>query len=71
MEHPFVQPPDEIIDDEDTEVRLTAIQSLGKISGSEAAEILEQCLKSSDDIIATAAAQALNELRTEEDLFSL
>jgi HEAT repeat protein len=65
--HPLVK----LIDDNDTEVRLAAIQSLGKIGGSEAAEFLEYYLKSSDDMIAASARDALNELRMEEDLFSL
>lgn len=60
----------ELIDDSDIDVQLAAIQSLGKIGGTNAKECLKQCLDSPSVAIHQAAEQALQELAVQEDLSS-
>ena len=61
----------ELIDDPDSEVQLAAIQALGKIGGAEAKECLEECLDNPNDAIIEAARAALDELKSDENPFSL
>ena len=61
----------DMVNDPDIDVRLAAIQSLGKIGGPEAKGCLEKCLNYPDEAIQKAAGQALSQLEAEEDpLFS-
>ena len=59
-----------LIDDEDIDVQLAAIQSLGRIAGDEARKCLRQCLDNTSDVIRQGAEQALNQLGAEEDPLS-
>ena len=59
----------ELVNDSDDEMALLAIKALGKIGGSEAKWYLEQCLDTPEEIISEAVGQALDELKSEEDLF--
>ena len=60
----------ELINDEDVEVQLAAIQALGKIGGSVAKECLEQCQCHPSEVIQQTAGEALHELEMAEDPFS-
>jgi len=70
-EEEAVLPLMKLVDDADIEVRLAAIQALGMIGGSEAKECLEHCLNSPEEVVCSAAKEALSELRAGEGLFSL
>ena len=48
--------------DPDTDVRITAIQSLGKIGGTRATECLKRCLDSKHEAVRRTAEQVLSEL---------
>jgi len=60
----------ELVNDPDTDVQLSAIQTLGKIGGTETKECLEHCLNNPSDAICQAAEQALHELEVAEAPFS-
>lgn len=60
----------ELVNDPDTDVQLAAIQTLGKIDGTETKECLEHCLNNPSDAIRQAAEQALHGLEVAEDPFS-
>jgi HEAT repeat protein len=51
-----------MVDDDDTEVRLAAIWSLGQIGGKPAAEALNQVLQSGDPTMKEAAQEAIQEI---------
>ena len=59
-----------LIHDLDSQVSLSAIAALGKIGGSEAEDILRECLTHSDEHIRQAAGEALEELGFEKDPLS-
>ena len=59
-----------LIDDQDKDVQLATIQTLGKIGGTKAKECLQQCLDDPSVAIHQAAEQALQELERAEELFS-
>ena len=59
-----------LIDDQDRDVQLATIQTLGKIGGTRAKECLQQCLGDPSEAIHQAAEQALMVLEKEEELFS-
>jgi HEAT repeat protein len=52
----------DLIDDEDTEVRLMAIWALGQIGGAPASRALTENLQSKDPAIREAAQEALQEI---------
>jgi len=52
----------DLIDDEDTEVRLTAIWALGQIGGAPASRALTENVQSKDPAIREAAQEALHEI---------
>lgn len=60
----------ELVNDPDTDVQLAAIQTLGKIGGTETKECLEHCLNNPSDVIRQAAEQALHGLEVAEAPFS-
>lgn len=61
----------QLINDAVIDVRLVAIQTLGKIGGTKTKEILKQCLSNPNEAIRQAAEQVLNDLKIKEDpLFS-
>ena len=55
-----------LFSDTDIDVRMTSIEALGKIGGTQAKKYLEQCLNSPNEAIHQAAEHALNELRIKE-----
>ncbi len=55
----------------DTEVRLAAIQALGRIGGSEAKQVLTRCLRDPSKAIREMATEALNELELGKDPLSI
>lgn len=61
----------ELANDPDIDVQLAAIQALGKIGGTEARECLEQCLNNPSGVISQMAEQAIQELKANEEPFSL
>jgi HEAT repeat protein len=61
----------ELIRDSDFEVKISAIESLGRIGGIRAKQALRQCLDSDDEAISEAAQDALDELKFWEDPFAL
>lgn len=60
-----------LVNDPDIDVSLAAIQSLGRIGGSEAKMRLEQCLASPKDAVRQAARDALEELGTKDEPLSI
>jgi HEAT repeat protein len=54
-------------DDEDIDVRIAAVQSLGRIGNAPARECLKHFLESNSEAIRQAAEQALNEIEVSED----
>ncbi len=59
-----------LINDPDADVRMAAIQALGKIGSTQAKECLEQCLDSANEVVCQTAEQVLNELEAQEDPLS-
>ncbi len=57
--------------DDDGQVRLSAIEALGRIGGSEAKQALEECRDGADDVISEAAEEALDEMKFWEDPFNI
>ena len=57
--------------DEDAQVRLSAIEALGRIGGNEAKQALQDCRDGSDDAMSEAAEDALDEMKFWEDPFAL
>ena len=57
----------EIVNDDDIDVQIAAIQALGKIGNDEAKERLELCLKDKSQAIREAAEQALEDIETLSD----
>jgi HEAT repeat protein len=57
-------------EDSDVDVRVAAVQALGKIGGITAKECLKQCLESVSEAVRQAAEQALNEVAIAEDPLS-
>ncbi|MSQ22166.1 MAG: HEAT repeat domain-containing protein [Dehalococcoidia bacterium] len=55
-----------LIEDEDSEVQLAALKSLGAIGGLLAKRALRRCVKTGDDAIQEAAQEALQHLELEE-----
>lgn len=51
-----------LIADRDREVQQAAIYALGKVGGQEARRALQLCCESGDEVVATAAGEALGEL---------
>lgn len=60
----------ELIYDDDVDVRLATIHSLGNIGGAEASECLKQCLDDPNEAISQAAEKALQELANIEGMSS-
>lgn len=60
-----------LVGDPDTDVRLAAIQALGRIGGSKAKNYLEECRHNSSEALREAAREALAELEIWEDPLSL
>jgi HEAT repeat protein len=60
----------ELIYDDDVEVKLATIHSLGNIGGTEASECLKQCLDDPNETVSQAAEEALQELVNREDMSS-
>ncbi|MFC2059016.1 HEAT repeat domain-containing protein [Chloroflexota bacterium] len=61
----------ELIADLDPQVRISAIEALGKIGGGSAKEALQRCMASPDEVSQEAAREALGEMLFSEDPFSL
>jgi HEAT repeat protein len=61
----------ELTRDEDAQVRLSAIEALGRIGGNEAKQALQECRDSADDAMSEAAEDALDEMKFWEDLFAI
>ncbi len=59
-----------LVNDPDSDVQVAAIQALGKIGGTVAAECLEDCRNSSSAAVRQAAEDALLELANKEDSLS-
>ncbi len=57
-----------LVEDEDMDVRLAAIEALGRIGGPEAERILLQLADAGDESVSLAAEEALDELRFFRDL---
>ena len=55
-----------LIQDDDLQVQLSAIRSLGAIGGSLAKRAIRQCLKYDDEVLQEAAQEALQQLEVEE-----
>lgn len=55
-----------LVDDDDTEISLAAIWSLGQVGGPSAKRLLERLARSKDDARRQAASEALEELSLEE-----
>ena len=55
-----------LVQDDDLQVQLSAIRSLGVIGGSLAKRALRQCLKYDDEVLQDAAQEALQELEVDE-----
>jgi HEAT repeat protein len=60
----------ELVYDDDIDVQIAAIQSLGEIGGAEARECLELCMDDEEEAICLAAEEALNKVSAKEDLQS-
>jgi HEAT repeat protein len=61
----------ELTRDDDAQVRLSAIEALGRIGGNEAKQALQECRDGTDDAISEAAEDALDEMKFWEDPFAL
>ncbi len=59
-----------LVNDQDVDVRMAAIQALGKIGNTQAKECLKQCLESTSEAVRQAAEEALHMIATEEDPLS-
>lgn len=57
-------------EDDDIDVRMAAIQSLGKISSLSARECLKLCLESQNDAVKEAAEEALQKINASDDPLS-
>ena len=60
----------DLIYDNDVEVQLATIRSLGNIGGSEASECLKQCLDDPNETVSQTAEEALQELANREGMSS-
>jgi HEAT repeat protein len=61
----------ELTHDDDGQVRLAAIEALGRIGGNEAKQALQKCRDGSDDAMSEAAEDALDEMKFWEDPFAI
>lgn len=57
----------QMLDDEDLQVQLTAIQTLGSIGGNLAERALKRCMKHDEESIQDAAEEALAQIEAEAD----
>ncbi|MBL7164915.1 MAG: HEAT repeat domain-containing protein [Dehalococcoidales bacterium] len=60
----------ELIYDDDVDVKLATIRSLGNIGDAEASECLKQCLDDPNEAVSQTAEEALQELVNREDMSS-
>ena len=58
----------DLIEDEDLQVRLSAVQALGAIGGTSAKKLLRGCSQSDEDAVREAAEAVLEMMETEEGL---
>ena len=61
----------ELTHDEDGQVRLSAIEALGRIGGNEARQALQECRDGADDAMSEAAEDALDEMKFWENPFAI
>jgi len=61
----------ELTRDEDAQVRLAAVEALGRIGGNEAKQALQECRDGPDDAMSEAAEDALDEMKFWENPFAL
>jgi HEAT repeat protein len=61
----------ELTRDDDAQVRLAAVEALGRIGGNEAKQALQECRDGPDDAMSEAAEDALDEMKFWEDPFSI
>ncbi|MFA5451844.1 MAG: HEAT repeat domain-containing protein, partial [Dehalococcoidales bacterium] len=59
-----------LLEDDDRDVQLAAIEALGKIGGKESKEALNSLLESPDELLRDAAQQSVYELELYHDPFS-
>jgi HEAT repeat protein len=60
-----------VFDDPDREVQQAAVWALGRIGGENARDILETCHDSEDEVLATSAADALDELNVSDEISAI
>jgi HEAT repeat protein len=61
----------ELTRDDDAQVRLAAVEALGRIGGNEAKQALQECRDGPDDAMSEAAEDALDEMKFWEDPFAI
>jgi HEAT repeat protein len=61
----------ELTRDDDAQVRLSAVEALGRIGGNEAKQALQECRDGADDAMSEAAEDALDEMKFREDPFAV
>ena len=61
----------ELTRDDDAQVRLVAVEALGRIGGNEAKQALQECRDSPDDAMSEAAEDALDEMKFWEYPFAI